>query len=80
MGSIEILKVLMQAKANMNAVDDLGESVLHSAIRAGQTDMVKMLIANKASKLDAVNKEKQTPLHILALGGKDSATEVLQIL
>jgi len=80
MGSVPILKMLMQVKADMNAIDDLGESVLHSAIRAGQTNVVKMLIDNKTSNMSASNRENQTPLHILAIGGKDSATEVLSIL
>lgn len=39
LGFVSILKMLIQVKADMNAVDDLGESVLHSAIRAGQYEV-----------------------------------------
>ena len=57
----EALKVLLEAGANPNAKSADGATLLHQAVTARRTDMVRALVAAGA-KLDAVNKDNLTPL------------------
>jgi cytohesin len=57
----EALKVLLQAGANPNAKGTDGATLLHQAVAARRTDMIRELVAAGA-KLDAVNKDNLTPL------------------
>jgi len=55
------LKVLLDAGANPNAKTADGATLLHQAVSARRTDMIRNLAAAGA-KFDAVNKENLTPL------------------
>jgi len=57
----EALRVLLSAGANPNAKTADGETLLHQAVTARRTDMIRDLVAAGA-KLDAVNKDNLTPL------------------
>src|SRR5215831_18892072 len=57
----EALKVLLAAGANPNAKSTDGASLLHQAVTARRTDMIRALVAAGA-KLDTVNKDNLTPL------------------
>jgi len=57
----EALKVLLDAGANPNAKSKDGATLLHQAVTARRTDMIRNLVAAGA-KLDAVNKDNLTPL------------------
>jgi ankyrin repeat protein len=57
----DALKVLLDAGANPNAKSKDGATLLHQAVAARRTDMVRALVAAGA-KLDAVNKDNLTPL------------------
>jgi ankyrin repeat protein len=57
----EALKVLIQAGADPNAKAPDGATLLHEAVTARRTDMIRTLVAAGA-KLDAVNKDNLTPL------------------
>jgi ankyrin repeat protein len=57
----EALKVLLAAGANPNAKSPDGASLLHQAVTARRTDMIRALVTAGA-KLDAVNKDNLTPL------------------
>jgi ankyrin repeat protein len=57
----EALKVLLEAGANPNAKSADSVTLLHQAVTARRTDMIRALVAAGA-KLDAVNKENLTPL------------------
>ncbi|MBI4622746.1 MAG: ankyrin repeat domain-containing protein, partial [Verrucomicrobia bacterium] len=57
----EALKVLLDAGANPNAKTTDGATLLHQAVTARRTDMIRALAAAGA-KLDAVNKDNLTPL------------------
>jgi ankyrin repeat protein len=57
----EALKVLLDAGANPNAKTTDGATLLHQAVTARRTDMIRALVAAGA-KLDAVNKDNLTPL------------------
>jgi uncharacterized protein len=57
----EALKVLLEAGANPNAKTADGATLLHQAVTARRTDMIRSLAAAGA-KFDAVNKDNLTPL------------------
>jgi ankyrin repeat protein len=57
----DALKVLLDAGANPNAKTSDGATLLHQAVAARRTDMIRYLAAAGA-KFDAVNKENLTPL------------------
>jgi ankyrin repeat protein len=57
----EALKVLLDAGANPNAKTTDGTTLLHQAVTARRTDMIRALAAAGA-KFDAVNKDNLTPL------------------
>jgi ankyrin repeat protein len=57
----EALKVLLSAGANPNAKSPDGATLLHQAVTARRTDIIRTLVAAGA-KLDAVNKDNLTPL------------------
>jgi len=57
----DALKVLLDAGANPNAKSSDGATLLHQAVTARRTDMIRALAAAGA-KFDAVNKDNLTPL------------------
>jgi uncharacterized protein len=57
----DAIKVLLDAGANPNAKTTDGASLLHQAVSARRTDIIRYLVAAGA-KLDAVNKDNLTPL------------------
>jgi ankyrin repeat protein len=57
----EALKILLTAGADPNAKSADGATLLHQAVAARRTDMIRDLVAAGA-KLDAVNKDNLTPL------------------
>src|SRR6185295_18178756 len=57
----EALKVLLDAGADPNAKSPDNATLLHQAVAARRTDMIRALVAAGA-KLDAVNKDNLTPL------------------
>ena len=57
----DALKVLLDAGANPNAKTSDGATLLHQAVTARRTDMIRAL-AEAGAKFDAVNKENLTPL------------------
>src|SRR5262249_1407483 len=57
----EALKLLLAAGANPNAKSADSTTLLHQAVTARRTDMIRALVAAGA-KLDAVNKDNLTPL------------------
>lgn len=59
----EALKVLLTAGADPNAKGKDGASLLHQAVAAHRTDMIRALVAAGA-KLDVVNKDNLTPLQL----------------
>jgi ankyrin repeat protein len=59
----EALKVLLDAGADPNAKSPDGASLLHQAVTARRTEMIRTLAA-KGAKFDAVNKDNLTPLQV----------------
>lgn len=61
--NIEIMKVLLENEADINTTNKDGETLLHSAVKNKDLEMVKFLIANGAL-IDQENNKKETPLLI----------------
>ncbi len=58
---VHALEVLLKAGADPNAKAPDGSTLLHQAVSVRRTDAIRALVAAGA-KLDAVNKDNQTPL------------------
>ncbi|XP_031357616.1 ankyrin-3-like isoform X3 [Photinus pyralis] len=78
MGCMNIVIYLLQHEANPDVPTVRGESSLHLAARANQTDIIRILLRNGAA-VDAKAREEQTPLHVAArLGNVDIVMLLLQ--
>ncbi len=60
---VHALEVLLKAGADPNAKTPDGSTLLHQAVTVRRTDAIRALVAAGA-KLDAVNKDNQTPLMV----------------
>lgn len=78
MGCMNIAIYLLQHEASPDVATVRGETPLHLAARANQTDIVRILLRNGAS-VDARAREEQTPLHVASrLGNGDIVMLLLQ--
>ncbi|XP_063799074.1 E3 ubiquitin-protein ligase MIB2 isoform X2 [Pseudophryne corroboree] len=76
LGYLEVLKVLLQANANIDLKDDEGDSALHYAAYGNQAAVVRVLLG-KGANAELLNNAKCTALYIAVNKG---FTEVVQIL
>jgi ankyrin len=60
-GTLETLDLLLSRGADVNAVNDAGDTALHGAVQRGSEKIIRFLAAHGAS-LDARNKQGRTPL------------------
>ncbi|NGX31129.1 MAG: Phosphocholine transferase AnkX [Chlamydiae bacterium] len=60
---IELVQILIDAKANLNAANNEGNTSLHIAAKSGTFSLVKLLIQSKAN-INAKNKSSLTPLFL----------------
>lgn len=63
MGCMNIVIYLLQHEASPDVPTVRGETPLHLACRANQTDIIRILLRNGA-QVDARAREQQTALHI----------------
>lgn len=61
MGDTEILGLMLQSNAPVNAIDAEGNTALHWAVRAGNTNVVRLILDAKA-RVDVTNYEGATPM------------------
>lgn len=78
-GHTEIVKTLIQAKANVNAVNGRGWTPLIAAARSGRMDIVKLLLQTKAD-VNLVDNVGREPLVYTILLKKDSKENVTALL
>jgi len=62
-GNLEIVRLLLEHRANVNAVNDVGETAMHAAAYRGANSVVQYLY-DKGANLDVVAKDGRTPLII----------------
>ncbi|XP_043192938.1 transient receptor potential cation channel subfamily A member 1 homolog isoform X2 [Amphibalanus amphitrite] len=66
-GSLSTVELLVETgAADVNVVNDTGDSPLHGAVVGGQLDIVKMLVRHHAA-INMQNFQHQTPLHRAAM-------------
>jgi uncharacterized protein len=67
-GNLQIMAILIKAKAHLNLEDNLGNTPLHLAAERDQTEAAKLLL-NVGAEVDPQNKDGLTPLMIAASRG-----------
>jgi ankyrin repeat protein len=73
----DVLKVLLDHGADVNAADRWGWSLLHYATWEGNADMTKMLLEKGANPNNVEREYGQTPLHRAALRSRKTVAEML---
>lgn len=75
-GNIEIVRTLIEAGANPNQPDNLGDTALHHAVRLGHMNVAKLLV-QQGVPLDARDREGRTPIDIANENGNEEIIEFL---
>lgn len=76
LGNVDMVKMLLEKKANVNVMDNFKWTALHHACHGGQLDVVKLIIENGAD-INAPSLNGGTPL---TRAIESSAFEVVQFL
>lgn len=75
-GSVDIVKLLLAAGADINVDDDSGDTPLHMAIDSENVNILKLLIDSGAN-VNAKNEDSDTPLHTAIEKQKVKAIKLL---
>ncbi len=75
-GNAEIVKFLLEKKANISIANNYGDQPVHRAAQAGHMEVLELLFANGAV-FWAKNRKGETPLFKAAGEGKKEAVEYL---
>jgi ankyrin repeat protein len=70
--SLEAVRALLDLHADVDAVNEAGDTALHIAV-TGRSDTIIQLLAEKGAKLDVKNKKGLTPLAMVSAGGRRGA-------
>lgn len=73
---VEILKLLLASKADVNARAEYRQTPLHMATRGGNTVAVKLLLEHGAD-VNAQQRDRKTPLHLAASNGDIEMVKIL---
>jgi ankyrin repeat protein len=75
-GAIEAIRLCLALGADINAVNDSGDTALHAAVAGrGSAAIIRFLVASGA-KLDAKNNQGRTPLDVAVSSRRDRTTTV----
>lgn len=79
--NINIVKLLLEAGANVNTVNKAGNSPLHFALDANNLDIFQLLL-NFGANINAKNIDNITPLHLAVKlsNGKDDYIKLIELL
>ena len=75
-GNLELVKMLLDYQADVQAKNIQGWTPLHLAALTGQIEAIQVLLANKAAA-EAKDNLLRTPLHLAALTGQVEAVQIL---
>ncbi len=82
-GNLKLVEALIKNGANINLIDDDGNTPLHKAIQGcsleieGCIEIVKRLVAEKAINLELLNAHGETPLLSASFKGVTAAVKIL---
>lgn len=76
---LELLDLLLAKGADLSAVANDGQSVIHRAARAGNTNLVEAL-AKKGAAVDAKDKEGRTAFDLVSAPGRGNNPEMAALL
>jgi ankyrin repeat protein len=71
---LEVVKLLLANKADVNVRDRHGDTPLHYAAATGDIQLVRLLLASKA-EINAMDRDGSTPLHLAIFWHSDGDTE-----
>ena len=73
---VEILKLILASKADVNARAEYGETPLHMAAGSSNTVAVRLLVEHGAD-VNAQRRDRKTPLHLAASKGHIEIVKIL---
>ncbi|ENH65416.1 Ankyrin repeat, PH and SEC7 domain containing protein secG [Fusarium oxysporum f. sp. cubense race 1] len=75
-GSPSAVRLLLDRRADLRALDTYGNSVLHHAVNTEKSGVIKLLL-DSGSDVNRQNAQGRTPLHLAIVGDHSSAVKVL---
>lgn len=75
-GDVALLMLLMDARADVQASCNTGNTALHLAARSGDVDVANLLLS-KGAHVEAQNSQGWTPLHWSAIAGQQAVAAML---
>ncbi|XP_069972152.1 transient receptor potential cation channel subfamily A member 1 homolog isoform X2 [Penaeus vannamei] len=76
-GNMAVLEMLLKAGAEVYKKNEEQDTILHLAARKGYTGIVRELVVECRSMLDAENEDLDTPLHLACKFGHEEVVKVL---
>lgn len=77
--SASICTILLENGADFNALDSGANNALHIAVQNGNLPVVKILLAGSETDVYAINSKGMSPLHVLAVYGKENSSAILDL-
>ncbi|EWZ88419.1 hypothetical protein FOWG_09892 [Fusarium oxysporum f. sp. lycopersici MN25] len=75
-GSSSAVRLLLDRRADLRALDTYGNSVLHHAVNTEKSSVIKLLL-DSGSDVNRQNAQGLTPLHLAIVGDHSSAVKAL---
>ncbi|EXA40276.1 hypothetical protein FOVG_09172 [Fusarium oxysporum f. sp. pisi HDV247] len=75
-GSPSAVRLLLDRRADLRALDTYGNSVLHHAVNTEKSSVIKLLL-DSGSDVNRQNAQGRTPLHLAIVGDHSSAVKAL---
>jgi len=75
-GDIEIVEMLLNRGANVNAANQCGITLLHSAVKRKKMEIIELLL-KKGAYVNARDSDSVTPLHLAVENGSEEIVKLL---
>ena len=77
LGNVPLIRRLVSAGADVNAVDEDGQTLLHAAARRDKVAVIRYLVRECKVKVEAVDNDGETPLYLATVLNKVGAIRCL---